>query len=401
MLDRIEKKIGKYAIKNLIYYVLGGYVIGYILLLLDTRLGLYEYITLSPALVMKGQVWRLFTWVCTIPQNVSIFLIFMFLLYLYIGKSLEQHLGAFKYNLYMFSGWFFTTLGAMAFYWITKAINGPAGAISMNVSTYYLNLASFLAFAVLFPEVRVLFFGILPIKIKWLAIIDVAYLGMNIIVGVVELIGFPSSMFQSTLSILGYSADLAKLSIITEIYSILISLLNFIIFYIATRDFRKLSLAEARRKREFRENMQSGYNQNPNNRQTTYTPQSDDTPEENNNPKKGQAWFGPNGYYNSDSDSSSNQSQNPNGFSEQPQKKRFGYGADNAKYSEGSSIRTEMPKERPVPQYRANGDTLMHTCTICGRTNLTNPELTFRYCSKCEGNHEYCQDHLFTHEHVK
>lgn len=40
-----------------------------------------------------------------------------------------------------------------------------------------------------------------------------------------------------------------------------------------------------------------------------------------------------------------------------------------------------------------------HKCAICGRTDLTNPELTFRYCSKCTGNKEYCQDHLFTHTH--
>ena len=41
-----------------------------------------------------------------------------------------------------------------------------------------------------------------------------------------------------------------------------------------------------------------------------------------------------------------------------------------------------------------------HKCVICGRTELTNPELQFRYCSKCTGNKEYCQDHLFTHTHM-
>lgn len=40
-----------------------------------------------------------------------------------------------------------------------------------------------------------------------------------------------------------------------------------------------------------------------------------------------------------------------------------------------------------------------HKCAICGRTELDNPDLTFRYCSKCTGNKEYCQDHLFTHTH--
>lgn len=40
-----------------------------------------------------------------------------------------------------------------------------------------------------------------------------------------------------------------------------------------------------------------------------------------------------------------------------------------------------------------------HKCVICGRTDKDHPELTFRYCSKCTGNKEYCQDHLFTHTH--
>ena len=42
-----------------------------------------------------------------------------------------------------------------------------------------------------------------------------------------------------------------------------------------------------------------------------------------------------------------------------------------------------------------------HRCVICGRTEIDSPQLEFRYCSKCEGNYEYCSDHLFTHEHVK
>ena len=42
-----------------------------------------------------------------------------------------------------------------------------------------------------------------------------------------------------------------------------------------------------------------------------------------------------------------------------------------------------------------------HKCTICGRTELDDERLEFRYCSKCEGNHEYCQDHLFTHQHIR
>ena len=42
-----------------------------------------------------------------------------------------------------------------------------------------------------------------------------------------------------------------------------------------------------------------------------------------------------------------------------------------------------------------------HRCAICGRTEVDSPDLEFRFCSKCNGNYEYCQDHLFTHEHKK
>lgn len=42
-----------------------------------------------------------------------------------------------------------------------------------------------------------------------------------------------------------------------------------------------------------------------------------------------------------------------------------------------------------------------HKCAVCGRTEESNPELTFRFCSKCNGNYEYCEEHLFTHQHVK
>lgn len=42
-----------------------------------------------------------------------------------------------------------------------------------------------------------------------------------------------------------------------------------------------------------------------------------------------------------------------------------------------------------------------HKCAICGRTDADDPSLIFRYCSKCAGSYEYCQDHLYTHEHVR
>ena len=50
---------------------------------------------------------------------------------------------------------------------------------------------------------------------------------------------------------------------------------------------------------------------------------------------------------------------------------------------------------------RRNTGITKHKCAICGRTETDNPELQFRFCSKCDGNYEYCEDHLYTHTHIK
>ena len=342
MIDKLEKKFGKFAIKNLIFYILGGYVVGYVLYFLYARgiSDIYSYITLNPAMVMHGQVWRLFTWVLTIPQALSLWIIFMFLFYFFIGRSLEQTLGAFRYNLYMFSGWLFTTLGAMIMYWITSAAGYP---ISMNVSTYYINMASFLAFAVLYPDVRVYFFGILPIKIKVLAWIDVGLLGLSVLqeLSALFLILMQNNpLVQQSISDSGlssaYSEILSYYSIaecVTGIFSIVISLLNFLIFFLMNRKKR----ADAKkRKAEFEKRAAAG-----------------------------RAQFNQGNAY-------------------------------------GAYTRTQAQQESKK-SYRSSssGAGIIHKCEICGRTSLTDPNLQFRYCSKCEGNHEYCQDHLFTHVHIK
>lgn len=52
-------------------------------------------------------------------------------------------------------------------------------------------------------------------------------------------------------------------------------------------------------------------------------------------------------------------------------------------------------------EVKRNTGVTKHKCAICGRTELDSPDLEFRFCSKCNGNYEYCQEHLFTHQHVK
>lgn len=58
-------------------------------------------------------------------------------------------------------------------------------------------------------------------------------------------------------------------------------------------------------------------------------------------------------------------------------------------------------KTVPFPGANKSGEVTKHKCAVCGRTEKDDPNLEFRFCSKCNGNYEYCQDHLYTHIHKK
>lgn len=273
-LDKTERRFGRYAIRNLTMYLLAGYAIGY--LLSFTMPQLLTYFTLEPALILKGQVWRLLSWVIIPPNDNIIFVIFMMLLYYSLGNTLESYWGAFRYNVYIFSGILFTVIGAFI---VNGLIGGITGFGSLY-STYYINMSIFLACASIMPDYQLLLYGIIPIKMKWLAILDVVLLAVDAVQG----------------------------GLIIRIV-IIASLLNFIIFFFCNRNLRGHSPKQAARRKKFQKQI-----------------------------------------------------------------------------------------SRPQNQYAGGAK---HRCAVCGRTELDDPTLEFRYCSKCNGNYEYCQDHLFTHEHVK
>ncbi len=289
-LAKLEKKYGRYAIKNLIIYLLAAYGIGYVLLL--TAPEAYSYLELNPQLVMRGQVWRLITWICTVPESFSFFILFMFMFQYFIGSSLERYWGSFRYNCYIFSGIFFMTISSMIVYWIT--------GISMSPSTYYINMASFLAFAVCFPDIQVYFMMIIPLKIKWLAIIDGIYMIYEFIA-----VGKYKSLYSAAYGAAG--AQYASQLIWATRVSIIVSVLNFILFYFGTRNMKRFAPKEMHRRYVYKKSVKAASN---------------------------------------------------------------------------------------------NGGT-KHRCAICGRTEKDGDNLVFRYCSKCNGNYEFCQDHLYTHKHFE
>lgn len=280
-LNKMERKYGRYAIHNLTKYMIGCYAIGYILLYIGQAFGgnFFQYLLLSPYHIMHGQIWRIVSWILIPPSSSNIiFVLIMLSFYYYLGTSLERTWGAFRYNVYILGGMLCTVIGAFVLY----LLRGPNEMYSlingMSFSTYYINLSIFLAFAMNYPDMEVLFMMIIPIKIKYLALLDVAYLVYDMIRG-------------------GWGTRTV----------IIASLLNFIIYFLMTRNYRRISPQEIHRKQQF--------------------------------------------------------------------------------------------KKAVDPQMTPGGT--RHKCAVCGRTEKDGEHLEFRYCSKCNGNYEYCQDHLFTHQHIK
>ena len=291
-----ERKFGKYAIRNLSFVLVICYAVGYVLQLIDRSGLLLSYLTLNPYAILHGQVWRLVTWILIPPSSGGLFLtLIMLYFYCSIGTSLERTWGTYRYNVYLFQGMLFTIAGSfllMGYCYLFKptifltslsgtvlTIDAPAQyftVISMMFSTYYINMSIFLAYAATFPDAQVLLMFIIPIRVKWLGII--------------------------------YGVMLVFQFLGTNVYgkfAIGASLLNFVVFFLTSRNMMHLNPKQIHRRQEFKRDV------------------------------------------------------------------------------------------------RRNTGITKHKCAICGRTEVDSPQMQFRFCSKCEGNYEYCEEHLYTHTHIK
>ncbi len=288
-MNEMERRYGRYAIKNLTVYIIGIYVIGFILALAPDKFNVLDYLVLDPYLIMHGQIWRLVSWVFLPTLKLDIWVLITLYLYYFIGTTMERTIGTFRYNVFIFGGIIFTVIAAFLCYGF-YALTGASGneliirsmQISVNTTTHYLQMATFLIFALIYPNLELLFMFIIPIKVKYFGIVYSAFIIFN---------------FIST-GIIGQNYIVCFL--------IGAQMVNLLIFYLSTGKLFHLRPKQVKRRAEFKKNV------------------------------------------------------------------------------------------RMTPPGIAR-----HKCAVCGRTNETNPELEFRFCSKCNGNYEYCQDHLFTHEHIK
>lgn len=172
-MDRISKfcyEHPNFGIRNLMLYITIGNVALWILSMVNyNALSLFWF---DPALIMRGQVWRLVTFIIY-PPSTRIIAFVMFYFYYWMGSSLEQYWGKAQFNIYFFSGVILTVIYGFLLYFIT--------GISVAVDCQYIYLSMFFAFATLFPDMTVLLFFAIPIKIKYLAYVDAAFFAMSIL----------------------------------------------------------------------------------------------------------------------------------------------------------------------------------------------------------------------------
>lgn len=322
-INNLERKFGRYAIRNLSMYIVICFAISYVLCYMFEDV--YYLLVFSPYhIFVKHQFWRLFTWIFSIPESFNIFTLIMMFFYFSIGNSIERSIGSFMYNLYIFGSLILTGIGSlivsavqyfpladviadMGDFEATVNLSGIGGystekleaAFEFVTKTYvngsymtqFLLIGIFLGFALIHSDAMVLLYFVIPFRVSWLAYIDIALM-------VFEFISNKNPYLR---------------------VNIFTYLLAFGIMYYLVK---------------------------------------------------------------------------------KRQHSRWRYGQ-----SASSGIRRKRTVERSSGEMgqviEMPTNITKHKCAICGRSERDGDELEFRFCSKCNGNYEYCNEHLYTHEHIK
>ncbi len=156
----------RFGVPNLMLYIVIISLAVWLLSIMDPSKTLMSFFVFSPERILKGEVWRIVSFIF-VPQSLSFWELLFFYFYYWIGNVLEKEWGTPRFNIFLISGVLLTAVYGFVIYFITKQ--------SIAVTTYFIYLSMFFSFATLFPDVQVLFMFIIPIKVKWLAYLDAAF----------------------------------------------------------------------------------------------------------------------------------------------------------------------------------------------------------------------------------
>ena len=280
-LDRFCYQHPNFGIPNLMKYIAAGNVLVFLLDLFSN--GTFTHIiAFYPSMILKGQVWRLVTFVFVPMNSGLIWFVFSVMLYYYLGSTLERQWGTARFSMFYLVGVVINILMGFVLYF---ALGQPYTMATANM--YYVNMAMFFAFATLYPDMQMLLYGILPIKVKWLAWLDAALFALDI--------------FGSLRS----GAPLFALLPI-------VGVLNYLIFF----------------------------------------------------------WDDLMGILNR--------------------------GAGRAAHKAKPKTINFKKAQKQVQQRKG----YLHKCSVCGVTDADDPNMEFRYCSKCNGYYCYCMEHINNHTHI-
>lgn len=172
--DRFCSRHPRFGITNLMRYIVIGTAAVFLLQMFVTDASALNFLYFNLQSLLHGEIWRIVTFIFVPNTSRPFMLLIELYFYYWIGSTLERQWGTAKFNLYYFSGVLLTVIAVS----VASFLSGHNMIIA---GTYYVNLSMFLAFACLFPDTQVLLFFIVPIKMKWLAILDVAMIGFDII----------------------------------------------------------------------------------------------------------------------------------------------------------------------------------------------------------------------------
>lgn len=282
------------GISNLMLYIAIGNVVVYVVGLMNQQNPLLYYLLRFDYLsILKGEVWRLFTYpLCYLMETTPILGFISLFFYYWCGRILDQYWGSLRFNFYYLGGMVLIDVVGMA----VCAVAGPIQSLflSFYVNSAYLNMSLLLAAATVIPDEQIRIWFVIPAKMKWLAWV---HLGLTLY-----------SMIRTVIS-----PPFGGWFYLVLLFP-LVPIANYLLF------FGKQAAAIL-----------------------------------------------------------------PDFLRYHPTRK---------------SWKRQVKQERIYENVPRARDTARFRCTVCGRTELTNPKLEFRYCSKCAGYRCYCADHINNHTHI-
>ena len=243
IIDKLERKFGRYGIPNLMRYVIIVNIIGVLVSSVNPTI-YYSLFSLDVYKILHGQIWRFVTFLFYPSASLGDMLsLLMFALWAFvyysIGISLERIWGTFRFNLFYLGGVVFVIVASflavpiMSVTYPGSTLEAISYYVAQGVTFDYLNESLFLAFALMFPDAQFLIYFVIPVKAKWLSIVY-----------------FLLSIYQLVLSILSGEYFVTAL--------IVGSLLNLAVFFLCAKGKPGARVAYQQRKRrvQYKKKMQ-------------------------------------------------------------------------------------------------------------------------------------------------